>query len=106
MKEIKLLSKKDIDFILVQLDENMAESIIYAPSSIIEFEIPNNDCKRGYDDRAFLGNKHHIRVSEPDDEKAYGIRNIALNSHDKRGQKRYFPHAYANFVTREDVCFF
>ena len=62
--------------------------------------------KRGYDQNAFSGNSHHIRAYEPTDEVKYGYRNIALNSHDRRGQKRYFPHAYANLVTREDVCFY
>ena len=43
---------------------------------------------------------------EPADEVKYGTRLISLNSHDKRGQKRYFPHAYANLVTRDQVSFF
>ena len=101
-----IIHKKDTDFLLVQLDENIKESIIYAPSSTFEFEIPFGDLKYGYDEKAFSGNKHRIKVSEIDDETAYSVRNISLNSHDKRGQKRYFPHAYANLVTREDVCFF
>ena len=101
-----VIHKKDIDFISVQLDEDIVESIIYCPSSTFEFEIPFGELKRGYDKKAFSGNAHHIRISEPDDETVYGIRNISLNSHDKRGQKKYYPHAYANLVTREDVCFF
>ncbi len=57
-------------------------------------------------EKAFSGNKHRIKVSEVSDEEAFGYRNIALNSHDRRGRKNYFPHAYANLVTREDVCFY
>ncbi len=101
-----VIRKKDTDFLSVQLDENIAESIIYSPSSTVEFEIPDENLKRGYAPEAFSGDMHRIRVSEPCEENAYGLRNIALNSHDRRGQKRYFPHAYANLVTREDVCFF
>ena len=101
-----IIHKKDMDFITIQLDENIAESTIYCPSSTFEFEIPTGDLKRGYDEKAFSGSKHRIKVSEANDEDAYGLRNISLNSHDKRGQKKYYPHAYANLVTREDVCFY
>ena len=100
-----VIRKKDTDFLAVQLDELLAESIIYVPSSTVEFEIPFGDLKGGYDENAFSGNAHRIKVRESGDE-AYALRNIALNSHDKRGQKRYFPHAYANLVTRDAVCFF
>jgi len=101
-----VIHKKDMEYLAMKLDENIAESIIFAPSSTVEFEIPFGDLKRGYDERAFSGNEHHIRIYEPNDDIKYGLRNIALNSHDKRGQKKYFPHAYANLVTRENVCFF
>ena len=101
-----IIRKKDTDFLSVQLDEYIAESIIYTPSDQVIFEIPFGDLKRGYDEKAFSGSTHRIRVSEPEDTVACGFRNIALNSHDKKGQKKYFPHAYANLVTREDVCFF
>lgn len=64
------------------------------------------DLMQGYDKNAFSGNFHRIRVREPEEDELYVFRNISLNSHDRRGQKKYFPHAYANLVTREDVCFF
>ena len=100
-----IVHKKDTEFLSLKLDETIAESIIFIPTSTLEFEIPFGDLRRGYDEKAFSGNSHHIKVSEPEDT-AYELRNIALNSHDRRGQKRYFPHAYANLVTREDVCFY
>ncbi len=101
-----VIHKKDTEFLRIQLDEHIAESIIFAPSSVIEFEIPDKNLKRGYVKEAFSENHHRIRAYEATEEEAYGLRNIALNSHDRRGQKRYYPHAYANLVTREDVCFF
>jgi len=84
----------------------LQEGIIYVPSSSIEFEIPFGNLLQGYDEKAFSGKRHHIKVREPEEEEIYTVRNISLNSHDRRGQKKYFPHAYANLVTREDVCFF
>ena len=101
-----VIHKRDTDFLTVQFDETLAESIIYIPSSSIEFEIPFGNLLQGYDKKAFSGNSHCIRVREPEEDELYAVRNISLNSHDRRGQKKYFPHAYANLVTREDVCFF
>ncbi len=93
------------EFILVKLDETLKESIVYLPNGSFEFEIPFGDLMAGYDSTAFSGNKHKIYVEEAD-EKAYEYRNIALNPYDIRGQKRYYPHSYANLVTREAVCFY
>ena len=101
-----LVKKRDTDFLMVQLDETLAESIIYLPTSSFEFEIPFGNLMQGYDSKAFLGDSHRIIVKEPEDDQLYSVFNISQNSHDRRGQKRYFPHAYANLVTREDVCFF
>ncbi len=101
-----VINTKDADYLKIQLDEEIKESIVYVPSSVFEFEIPFGELKRGYSEKAFSGDKHTIKVSEASEEEAFGYRNIALNSHDKRGQKKYFPHAYANLVTREDVCFY
>jgi len=101
-----IIHKTDTEFLALQLDETLAESIIYIPTGTVEFEIPFGELKRGYAPEAFSGESHRIKVYEPDDEVKYGTRLLSLNSHDRRGQKRYFPHSYANLVTREDVCFF
>ena len=101
-----VLSKMDTDFLCVKLDDTLKESVVYSDSSKIEFPIPFGEARRGYDKLAFSSNTHKISAYEPEDAVKYGTRNIALNSHDLRGQKRYFPHAYANLVTREDPCFF
>ena len=101
-----IITKKDTDFLSVKLDSTLKESIVFTESSKIEFSIPFGELKQGYDELAFSGNNHKISVYEPDENQKYGLRNIALNSLDTRGQKQYFPHAYANLVTREDPCFF
>ena len=101
-----IIHKTDTEYLALKLDETMAESIVYAPGSKLEYEIPFGELKKGYNKEAFSGTTHRITVYEPTDEVKYGYRNIALNPYDKRGQKRYFPHAYANMVTREAVCFY
>ena len=101
-----VVHKPGIDYIALQLDETLKKSIVYCESPVFEFEIPFGELLRGYDEKAFRGDAHTVKVYEPSDEEIFGYRNIALNSHDKRGQKNYFPHTYANLVTREAVCFY
>ena len=101
-----IISKTDTDHLALKLDETLKESIVFLPSSTLEFPVPFGEMKKGYDERAFAGDSHRIVVYEPTEEVKYQVRNIALNAHDIRGQKQYFPHAYANLVTREAVCFY
>ncbi len=101
-----IIRKPDTEYISIKLDETLEESIIFSPLSTIEYPIPFGELKKGYDDNAFEGESHRIIVYEPEDEVKYGTRKISLNSHDIRGQKKYFPHAFANLVTREAVCFY
>ncbi|MEE1048252.1 MAG: hypothetical protein U0M60_12615, partial [Clostridia bacterium] len=100
-----VLKTKMCDFVEVKFDETMPESIVFVPGSGFEFEIPFGGLMAGYSPDAFSGEKHIISAKEAD-EYAYEARNIALNSHDRRGQKKYYPHVYANLVTREAPCFF
>ena len=95
------------DFIAVRLDPTLAESILWVPRRSFEFAIPSErQLKKGYHPDAFAGNTHVFTVREPEDEEIYGYRNLALNAHDLHGKVRHFPHATANFVTREDPSFY
>ncbi len=100
------VSAQGVEYIKVKLDETMKEAIVYAPNGSMELEIPFGNRRVMYDKDAFLGASHRLIASEATDEEAYGIRNIALNPYDMHGKARFFPHAYANLVTREDPCFF
>ncbi len=94
-------------FVKMKLDETMAESIVYVPDGTFEFAVPFGYERRAcYGPDAFVGDSHRIIASEPTEAEIYAERNIALNSHDRHKIGKYFPHAVANFVTREDPCFF
>ena len=101
-----IICKPDTEYLAVKLDETLEESIIFSPLSTIEYPIPFGDLMAGYDRNAFSGESHRLTVYEPDDSVKYGSRKISLNAYDIKGQKKYFPHAYANLVTREAPCFF
>ncbi len=92
-------------FIGLKID-GLKESIIYVPNKIYEFTIPTErELIGGYGQDAFSGNEHRIHVFEVD-EKAYVERNLALNAYDQKEKTGGYPHAHANFVTREDPCFY
>jgi 4-deoxy-L-threo-5-hexosulose-uronate ketol-isomerase len=95
-------------FLRLQLDPCLKESIIYLPGGDFEFEIPFGSIREGgYGKEAFEGEEHPIRLSIPSDEEIYTYGNLALNAHARHtATPKYYPHATANFVTREDPCFF
>ena len=97
----------DTEFVKLRLDETLAESIVYVPDGTFEFAVPfGYERSACYAPKAFVGDDHRICVSEPTEAEIYAERNISLNSHDRHNVPKYFPHAVANFVTREDPCFF
>lgn len=92
-------------FLVIQADEKVPESLIYAPSGQIDFPIPFGKLTEGYDPQAFHGT-HHItaRLATPEEIVSYS--NLALNPLDQRNCSEYFPHAIASSVTRDDPQFF
>ena len=95
------------EFVKIKLDETLLDSIVYLPDKTFEFKIPfDAELSSCYAPGAFSGDSHRIVCSEPSDAEIYGEREISLNPHDRHNVHKYFPHAYANFVTRENPCFF
>ena len=101
------ISLQNCEFIAVKLDPSLKESIVWVPNKSFDFVIPEPKVMRAcYAAGAFSGEEHPISIREPDDEEIYAYREISLNSHDLRGKRRTYPHATANFVTRDEACFF
>ena len=97
----------DTEFVKLKLDPTLTESIVYVPDGNYEFKIPfERELIACYAPGAFSGDDHRVMCSEPTEAEIYGEREISLNSHDRHNLPKYFPHAVANFVTREDPCFF
>ena len=106
-KAKKVVSVELDERLLPVLDETLAESIIYVPDGVFEFAVPfGYERKSCYAREAFAGDSHRITCAEIDEPEIYGERLISLNSHDRHNIAKYYPHAVANFVTREDPCFF
>ena len=93
--------------VAVQFDATLKESLLYLPNKSFTFTVPTTkELKMGYAPSAFQGDKHLILAREVEDGEFYATRNIALNSHDLRRKTGGYPHASANFVTREEPCFY
>ena len=101
------VSLNSCEFIAVKLDPTLAESIVWVPNKSFDFIVPDAAQRRAcYAPGAFAGEQHPITVREPEDDEVYAYRQISLNSHDRHGPMRFYPHASANFVTREEPCFY
>ena len=101
------VSLNSCEFIAVKLDPTLAESIVWVPNKSFDFIVPDMAQRRAcYAPGAFAGETHPMTVREPEDDEIYAYRQISLNSHDRHGNMRFYPHASANFVTREEPCFY
>ncbi len=94
------------EYIEVSFDETLKESIIYIPHQKFVYEILKQYNGICFDEEAFGGNSHRLIVRIPSEAELYGYRNISLNAYDMHGAKESYPHAYANYVTRNDPNFF
>ncbi len=91
----------------LKLSPTLQESLVYLPNRSFTYTIPSAwELESGYAPSTFQGDNHLIEAREVSDEEFYDTRNIALNSHDLRIRTGGFPHASANFVTREEPCFY
>ena len=52
---------EDTDFVAVQLDETMCESIVFVPNHSFVFTVPYGKLRAGYAPEAFLGGAYSVR---------------------------------------------
>jgi hypothetical protein len=94
-----------IKHVVVNIGEYITESLIYVPDSKFEFSIPFGEKLVAYHPEAFKGEVHKVTVRAASEKEIYEYRNLALNGLDKHQEVNYYPHAYANVVTRNEACF-
>ena len=95
----------DSDFIKISFDESQEESLLYVPEHKLLYEFPYGDKLLAYDKASWEKTSHHISISEVEEDAAYAVRELALNSLDTTDNKYSFPHAGASFVTRNEPVF-
>ena len=95
----------DTDFVAVSFDESQKQSIVYVPDHDFLYPMPMGAAIVAYDGESWSRAEHRIVIKPIEDEEAFSLRNIALNSVDFTANQKTFPHASANFVTRGDPVF-
>ncbi len=100
-----VIALKDIQYVAMKLDDTMEEAFVYCPNKWFEFEVPFGEEKVCFNPESFLGTNQRIKVREITNEEFYSSRKISLNPYDRQGSKN-FPHARANFVTRNSPHFY
>ena len=106
-KDRLLIQIKESGFVKIKIDNALAESIVFLPDRTFDFEIPFDLERRScYAPDAFSGDSHRIICSVPTDDEIYGEREISFNPHARHKVHTYYPHAWANFVTKEHPSLF
>ena len=94
-------------YVFVQFDKALEKSLLYLPNKSFEYTVPTaNEIVGGYAKETFSSESQRIYAREAENDEVYEYRNLALNSHDLPNQTKGYPHAKANFVTREEPCFY
>ncbi len=102
-KRIKIYA--DNHYFKLKFGNGVKESIIYMPGKSAEIDVPSGEALSVFPGGAFDDVKTSVLGSAATDGDVFSYRNLALNPADMPGQNEYFPHTYANFVTRNSIRF-
>lgn len=91
----------DTNYIRLKIDKHLSSSIVYLPEKKMCFGVPTGDQLAAYPPGAFTESPHVIECTTATEQEIGEYRNLALNAADRRGGSNYFPHANANFVTKD-----
>ncbi len=97
------------DAMVVQLDANLPECLVYAQKGAVQFAVPfgrgGGQERRVYPPEAFEGANHIIKARPATLKELNTYRNLALNPYDVRGDTTFYPHASSNSECRNEPDF-
>ena len=93
------------EYLVINIDDELPQALIYVPGNTLEFSIPFGDESIPYSLCAFKDNTHTINMRIATQEEVYCYRNLAVNVMDQRGDTTYYPHVTANVETRNEAVF-
>jgi hypothetical protein len=105
----KLMVKTDKipAYLVVQLDETLAPTLVYLTTKIWIYEIPlAENLVKSSVETTFKSQRHSIMVRQAYDFEITNFQNLSFNPHDQKEESGAFPHAYANVETRNESVFF
>ncbi|MCB2307964.1 carbohydrate-binding protein [Clostridium estertheticum] len=92
-------------YLVINIDNELSEALIYVPGNILEFSIPFGDDSIPYSLCSFKGSNHNIDMRIATNEEIYCYRNLAKNVMDKSCNTTYYPHVTENIETRNEAIF-
>ena len=94
------------EWLAINLDPTVGEGLVFVPGKMFTYDIPLATVGVCFDKDAFSGEEHPISARTPSDDELYAQRVISLNPYDMHGVSGIYPHAYSNYVTRDEANFF
>jgi len=105
--QIIVTIEKSEAYLMVQLDEALAPSLLYIKGNEWVYEVPIDEkLREAYSPKVFSGNIHYIWVRYADATEIYNYQNLAINTHDQKHINGAYPHAVANVETRNESTFY
>ena len=104
--KIKLVSDTNNIYLKLRLDDSLDESWIYLKDYQYTFEIPFDDQRKPYGNKAFSDIRHFGYVSSIDKSELGNYRNVAKNCFDALDNNTLYPHASTNVANLNPQFFF
>lgn len=106
---IEVATSTDGQYVMVKLDETLAESLVYIEKAAQPWRYAITFAKQAVEARPearFKGQRHCLTVRLATAVEISQYQNVALNPYDQKAFSGAFPHATANVETRNDATFF
>lgn len=105
--QLVVTTEEQDNYLVVQLEETLAPSIIYLSQKSWSYKIPLTDQLRNSAiATSFSSKQHHIMVRKAYDFEIRSYQNLSFNAHDQKEPSGAYPHASANVETRNESVFF
>lgn len=92
-------------YYVVQVDDTMAEELVYITKPEVVFTIPFGEKRISYNPKSFSQAPHYLTVRFARDYEIHAYRNLARNCMDQHGDPGCYPHTHANVETRGEAVF-
>lgn len=100
-----VLSARPGCFLVVQLDDAMAPSLVFLAGAQYSLIVPFDEKRVSYSPKSFAGPLHLLRARLATQAEIGSRRNLAENVYDSHENDGCFPHAFANVETRGESVF-
>lgn len=105
IEDNKLKITEESHYVRLRMGKDVKESIVYLPKGKMEIPIPSGEDLAVFPEGGFADGLNSFFCTAATAEEITTYRNLALNPADMPGQSEYFPHASANFISKNSIRF-